>query len=202
MAGSEGAVSGIGTTGDSDLWAKSSRVELQLSDGPAAVLPQPSLKEMLGFMLAQKNQKTPLSLPKGHQGHGARHSKVSHRFLSCSTLPGVGDTSCLVFFNRSSNGSFVSSDFEDSNTDSKPLAGLAGTRGGSLARRASACLGSTFVLGWPTCNVRGLEGPLRHAGWRELVGEGLWLCRSKEPAAGIAGAWLNRFGMDSVAMWG
>lgn len=42
---------------DSDLWAKSSRVELQLSDGPAAVLPQPSLKEMLGFMLAQKTKK-------------------------------------------------------------------------------------------------------------------------------------------------
>lgn len=57
--------------GDSDLWAKSSRVEWQLSEGPAAVLAQPSLKEMLVFMLAQKNQKIPLSLPKGHQGRGA-----------------------------------------------------------------------------------------------------------------------------------
>lgn len=49
---------GLGQRG-TDLWAKSSRVELQLSDGPAAVLPQPSLKEMLGFMLAKKNPKNP-----------------------------------------------------------------------------------------------------------------------------------------------
>lgn len=35
--------------------------ELQQGDGPAAILAQPSIKEMLGFMLAQKNPKKPLS---------------------------------------------------------------------------------------------------------------------------------------------
>lgn len=111
----------------------------------------------------------------------------------------MDDTSCFVFFNKSSNGSFVSSDFEDSNTDSKPLAGLEGIKGGSLDRRATACLGSTFELDWLTCNVLVLEGPLKHGGCREPVGEGLWLCSSKELAGG---AWLNKFGMDSVEMCG
>lgn len=41
--------------------------ELQHGEGPAATLAEPSVKEMLGFMLAQKNKKTPLSIPKGHQ---------------------------------------------------------------------------------------------------------------------------------------
>lgn len=42
--------------------------ELQHSDGPAAILAQPSMKEMLGFMLAQKKKKKhPQSIPKGHQ---------------------------------------------------------------------------------------------------------------------------------------
>ena len=114
----------------------------------------------------------------------------------------MDETSCFVFFNKSSNGSPVSSDFEDINTDSKPLAGLEGIKGGSLARRASACLGSTFEPDWPTCNVLVLEGPLRHAGCRELLGEALWLCSNKELAGGTAGAWLNKFGMDSVEMFG
>lgn len=34
--------------------------ELQHGEGPAATLAQPSVKEMLGFMLAQKTKKKPL----------------------------------------------------------------------------------------------------------------------------------------------
>ena len=40
--------------------------ELQHGDGPAAILAQPSVKEMLDFMLAQKPKKPPPSIPKGH----------------------------------------------------------------------------------------------------------------------------------------
>lgn len=58
VAGSEGAASGTGTVGDSDLWAKNSHVQLQLSNGPAAVLAQPSLKEMLGLCWLKKTKKS------------------------------------------------------------------------------------------------------------------------------------------------
>ena len=186
------------------ILGKKQSCELWHGNGPAAI------KEILGCMLAQKNKQTnkqkknPLSVnsKRRSKGHWEHYSKVSHCLLSCSTLPGVDDTSCLVFFNKSSNGSFVSSDFEDSNTDSKPLAGLEGIKGGSLDRRASACLVSTLELDLPTCNVLVLEGPLKHAGCRELAGEGLWLCSSKELAGDIAGAWLNKLGMDNVEMFG
>lgn len=54
-----------GQWGNSGL--KDFMCELQHGAGPAALLAQPSMKEMLGFMLAQKNPKNPLSVPKGHQ---------------------------------------------------------------------------------------------------------------------------------------
>lgn len=157
-------------------------------------------KKCLVLCWLKKTQKILCQFQRDIKSHRERYSKVSHRFRSCSTLPGVDDTSCFVFFSKSSNGSFVSSDFEDSNTDSKPLAGLAGIKGGSLDSRDSACLGSTFEMAWPTCNVLVLEGPLKRAGCREPAGEGL--CSSKELAGGTAGAWLNKFGMESVEMFG
>lgn len=57
VAESEEAVAGTGTMGGLNSGQKAHVCESQHSDGPAAILAQPSLKEMLGFMLAQKNKK-------------------------------------------------------------------------------------------------------------------------------------------------